>query len=101
MAEPAREPPDRALEPIVLERADPPAAVAEDVMVMLAAGDHRLIPGPALAHLDPLHKPEAVQEVQRPVDAGDADAFAVSPDPVRDLLRGHAAVLACKSLDDR
>ena len=92
---------DRALQAGVLEGADPPAAVADDVMVVLAARDHRLIAGPALADLDPLHEPEAVQEVERAVDAGGPDPLAVCPDPLGDLLRGDAAVLARESLDHR
>ena len=63
------------------------------MVMVLAARDNRLEPGAALADLDPLDKPLAVQEVERPVDARDPDPLAARPDPVGDLLGAEAAIL--------
>ena len=41
---------------LVLERADPAAAVAHDVVVVLAAGPLRLVAGRAVAHVEPRHE---------------------------------------------
>ncbi len=99
MAEPAREALDRSLEGGVLERRDPPAAVADDVVVMIAARDQSLVARAAVAQLDPLHEPRAVEEVERPIDARGPDPVAARADPLGDLLRAETAILAGEELD--
>ena len=54
MADPLGDRVDRALERPVLERRQPPAALADRVMVVMAARDHGLVARAALPGLDPL-----------------------------------------------
>jgi hypothetical protein len=94
------EPADRPLEPIVLERRDPAAAVADDVVMVFAARHDRLVAGAAFAGLDALHEPELVEEVEGAVHARRPDAAASGAKAIADLLGGEAAVLAVEELDD-
>ena len=100
VAQALRQPADRPLQPFVLERAQRAAGVAQDVVMMLATRDHGLVAGSAFAHLDSLNEADAVKEVQRTVDAGRPHAIAARPQPLRDLLRGEAAVLVGEQVDD-
>jgi hypothetical protein len=100
VTEPTRQPSDRPLERLVLERRDPSARVTDDVMVVLATGDHRLVAGSPSSDLDPLHEPDPVQQVERPVDARNPDGVALTAQPIGDLLRSNAAVLGGEQLDD-
>ncbi len=63
------------------------------MVVMLTARDHGLISRTSPSGLDPLHEPDAVEEVERAVDAGSPHPAAARAQPIRDLLRGQAAVL--------
>lgn len=101
MAEPVGQAIDCPLEPRVLERSQAPAVVTDRVMMVMAAGNDRLVTGPAVADLDPLHQTASEQQVNSPVDAGGADPLAAGPDPFRDLLSTEAAVLAGEQLDHR
>ena len=101
VTEPIRQPMDRPLEPRVLEGREPPAPLADSVMVVVAARDHRLISGSTLIDLDLLNQPLAVQQVQGSIDAGDPDAPATGADPVGDLLGTEAAVLLGEQVDHR
>jgi hypothetical protein len=49
------------LQPLVLKRGYPTAAIADGVMVVLAARDDRLEPGAPASELDSLHKPHVVE----------------------------------------
>src|SRR5918994_6187159 len=88
------------LKPIVLEGGDPAARVADRVVMMLSAGNNGLVPGSALADLDPLDQPHLVQQVERAVDAGEADLRAGVLQAIRDLLSGEAAALVREQGDD-
>jgi hypothetical protein len=69
--------------------------------MVLSAREDRLKARTAVAEIDPLDQPHAVQEVERPVDAGQADGGAFLAQTVGDLLCGQAAALAGEKLDDR
>lgn len=99
--EPPLEATDRALERFVLEGAETPTRIAEQVMMMVAARDDGLVAGGAVAHLDPLHDPDRLEGVERAVNARDPDSLPRLAQARVDLLRGHAAVLAGKLGDDR
>ena len=90
--EPRRQAIDRTLERRVLERADLAAAVADNVMMMLAAGKRRLVGG-RLSKLHPAHQAHAGEQLERAVDACDAGVAAAGAQVVEDLLGGKAAVL--------
>jgi hypothetical protein len=49
------------LQPLILKRRYPSAAIADRVMVVLAAWQDRLEPGAPASELDSLHKPHVVQ----------------------------------------
>ena len=89
------------LELFVGEGLDLAAAVADEVMVVLAGAERRLVPCDAGAEVDPLHEPVLGELVEHPVHGGDADPAALAPEPVEDLLRRQAAVFAAEQVDDR
>ncbi len=60
--------------------------------MVLAARVRRLVAGGAVAHVEPAHQPEPHQQLERPVDAGGADAAAAAVQVVGQVLRGRAAV---------
>jgi hypothetical protein len=95
-----REALELALEPRVLEGRHPPALLTDGVVVVLATWNHRLVSGDSLAELDALHQSEPVEEIQRPVDARDADVAARLVKLTRDLVCRQAAVLAAEERDD-
>ena len=101
IAGPALDPAERLLEPVVLEGFDLAAAVADHVVVMMAALLCRLVSGRPVPELNPLDEAVPAQLVERPVDACEAHALAGGAEPVEDLLRSEAAGLAREELDDR
>ena len=64
---------DRPLQRRVLEGDHAPAAAADRVMVVVAAGLDPLVAGGAAGDLEPLHEAELLELLERPVDAGAAD----------------------------
>src|SRR3954469_8750400 len=98
---PAREPLDRGLEVAVLEGGHLAAALADDVVMVVAAGGDRLVAGDALGGVHPASQPEAVQQVERPVDGRDAHVLAALLKAVGDLLGGDAAAQLGERLDYR
>ena len=98
VAEPLAEAVDEPLELGVRERVLLAAAVADRVVVVLAAGVGGLEAGGA-ADVDPVHEPELGERVERPVDAGEADGAAAVAQAVVDLLRAQAAGLAAEQLE--
>src|SRR6266540_3556804 len=97
----ARELLDRGLELAVLERRDLAAALADDVVVVIAARVDGLVAGDPLGRVDAAGQPEAIEQVERAVDRGDADVLAALVQAVRDLLGGDAAAERGKRLDHR
>ena len=95
---PALEPLDRALEVLVLEHRHPAATLADEVMMVIAAGIGGLIPG-RVRELDAPHEVDAREQVERSVDARDADVAALRAKAVEDVLRRHAALLPPHQLD--
>ena len=84
---------------VVLERLDLAAGVADDVVVVLAARVRGLVARGALADVEALDQPEAVEQLERPVDAGQADAAAALAQQVGDLARGDRAAERRDGLD--
>ena len=68
--------------------------------MVLAAGVRRLEARDAVARVDAGHKPHAVQELQRAIDAGDADRRAGVTQAGVDLLGAGAAGLGCQLRED-
>ena len=63
----------RLLEPVILERLDLAAVVADEVVVVLAAGNRRLEARDAVSDLDPLDDAELREHVEGAVDAREPD----------------------------
>ena len=85
---------------VVGELRDAAAEVADHVVVVLAARMRGLVARGAVADVEPVHEAEAVEHLERAVDARDADARIVGAQLVGDLLCGGAAVLARQRVDD-
>lgn len=85
---------DRGFQRRVLERLDPPARVADEMMVMVSARIGALEPRDPVAQIDALHEPELVQAVEGAIDARDPDSGTSCSHAVMDLLRRETTVLA-------
>ena len=90
---------DRALECLVGERGQSSAAIADDVVVVLASGNHGLEAGAAVADLDPLDETLAREQVERAIDARNPGAPAAGAQSFGELLSADAAVLLRQQLD--
>ena len=90
---------DRALERRVVERLDLAAVVADEVMVVLVPGAHRLVAGDAVAEVDALEQALLDEAVDRAVDAREPDRRAARGERLVDLLRAAAALLLVEVLD--
>ena len=100
IAEPRADPVDQPLKLGILERVHPPAAIADRVMVVLAAGVRGLVTRDPV-DVDPVHELELREHVERAVDAGQADRLpAARPQAIVDLLGAQAAVLAAEERED-
>ena len=93
VAETRRDTVDQLLELGVLERVEPAAAVADRVVVVLAARVGGLEAGGPV-DVDAPDEAEAREHVDRAVDAGEADAALLVAQPVVDRLGAEAALLA-------
>lgn len=91
---------DRRLEGTVLERLDPAAVVADEVVVMVAAGMRGLEPRDTVTEVDALHEPELIEPFEGAVHACEPDPAAAAPHPLVNLLRGETALLPPEELDD-
>ena len=89
-----------ALELVVGERLDLAAIVTDQVVMVLPACVDRLEARGAGADVDALDEAVLAQLLEHAVDARDPDATPLGPQLIEDLLRGQAAVLASKKLDD-
>jgi hypothetical protein len=98
---PAGDAHDRSLERGILERLNLAAVVADEVVVMLAAGIRTLEARHAVTEVDPLHEPELVEAVEGAVHAREPNASSRATNAVVELLGGDAAVLSTEELDDR
>jgi len=93
--------PQGSLELVVGEGLDLAAVVADEVVVMLAAGVKGLEARRAGADVDALDEPVLAQLLEDAVDAGNSDAAALRSQLVEDFLGGQATVLSPEQLDDR
>ena len=93
------EPVDELLELRVLERVEAAAAVADRVVVVLAAGVGGLVAGGAV-DVDAPHEPEPGQHVDRAVHAREPDRALFVAQPVVDRLGAEAALLAGEQAED-
>jgi hypothetical protein len=78
---------DHRFERRILERFDLAAVVADEVVMMVAAGMYGLEARDAVAEVDTLDERESVESFERPIDACDPDASAGGAQALVDLLR--------------
>ncbi len=87
---------ERTFELVVRKGLDLAAVVAHEVMVVFAVGVNRLEARRAGSDVDSLHEAVAAELLEDAVDARDPDMPAGGTEPVEDLLRREAAVLAAE-----
>jgi hypothetical protein len=99
VAEAAAEPAERPLERVIGERLHLAAVVANDVVMVLAAGEHWLVAS-GVAEIETLHESKSHELLERPVHAREPDRAAFGSERVEDLGGAQAAVLLREKLDD-
>jgi len=77
---------DRRLEGGILERLDLAAVVADQVMMVVAAGMCGLEARNAVTEVDTLDESEPVEPLERAIDARNADAWTRGEEALVDLL---------------
>ncbi len=77
---------NRPFEPLVLERGDPPASLTDEVVVVIAARDHRLIHPDPVSEVCLLYESEALQGFESPVHTCHTDGSALAAQGVVYLL---------------
>ncbi len=92
---------DRALERCVVERLDLAAVVADDVVVMLVPGAHRLVARDPVAEIDSLEEAALDEAVDGAVDAREPDGRTACGQRLVDLLGPAAARLLVEVSDHR
>lgn len=97
----AAEPPDRALERLVLERRGGATVVAYEMVVMVAIRTDQLVPRRPAGDGDPLQEPQLGQQAERAVDARNAHALAAAPQSADELVCIHTPAAAAERLDHR
>jgi hypothetical protein len=95
----ARHPRNRPLQLRILERDDGAAALADQVMVVLAGGAGALIARRSGAHLEALHEVKALELLERPVDACPPDGVIAGRELLLDLKCAEGAILLAEQLD--
>lgn len=93
------DPVNRTLEALVAESLDAAAVAAHQVVVVILGG-RALEASAPLADLYALHHPQLGEQVERSVDAREADAPVLTAEAVEDLLRRQAALLSREEIDD-
>ena len=98
-AEPLAERVDRSLQAGVVERDQLAALLADEVMVVMAAGLGALESGLAVADLDALDEAVLDEQLEDAVDAGAAGGLALVAERVLDLDRAQSARLGRQQCD--
>jgi hypothetical protein len=99
VAQPPADPLDEFLEPVVLEGGQFAAALAPGVVMVVPARIGRLVAG-GPADVDTVHEPVLSEDVERPVDAREADAAVLLAQRVEDLLCAEDASLLGQEAQD-
>jgi hypothetical protein len=90
---------DRPLQSLVFEGDEAAAVVAEQVMVMLAAGLSGLVACDPRTEVEPVDEAQLLELLEGAVDAGAAGEAAAAAELALDLLRADCAGLASEALD--
>lgn len=101
-AQAAREAVDGALEVAVVEGNDPPAGVAQEMMVVLASRVDGLVANGGVPELEASDEATGLEQVQDAIDARAAYPLALAGVQVAlDLLGGEGAALRGQQVDER
>ena len=101
-AESRREPVDRLLQASVVEGHEPPAAVAQEVMMVLARGIHQFVAGHAVADLDRFDEMVVCQQLEHSIHARPTHrplSIASLAEGILDLQRAQCAPLPREQAD--
>ncbi len=90
---------DRVLEAGIVERHEPPALLADEMVMMVAPGLAALKPGLAVADRDPLDEAVFGEQLEDPVDAGSPGRPSARPQLVLDLYGAQRTWLPREQLD--
>ena len=90
-----------AFESLVSERIEPPAAIADHVMVVAVAVPHRLVAHDALADLDPAHQLGLLKLLENPVHARPRHRSVLALEGGADLDGRQGAALLAEQSDHR
>lgn len=88
-------------DPLVLEWRHPAATVTDEMMVMFATGQSRLEPGHPVTDVEPLDQSHALEQLERPVNRGDADGAPLGVQRLGQLGGGRNAALAADQVEHR
>jgi hypothetical protein len=98
--EPAPDPLECPFEWGVGEGLNPPAVVADEVVMVLAARESRLVARHS-SEIDALNEPALQEDVEYAVDGGEANRTTGVAKSVEDLLGAQTAALLAEELDHR
>jgi hypothetical protein len=96
----ALEPSDHALELGVVEQVGPAARGADQVVLVLAAGQDELVARRSAADVEPAHEAELAEQAERPVDRRGAYPARTLAREVGDLLGAQPPARAVEHGDD-
>lgn len=100
-AQPPRETVDRAFQVGIVKRNQPPAAIAHEMVMMIAARVHALVARRAVSDLETIDQPPFTEQFKDPVDTRSADPLVAAAQLVLDLKRRQGAPLPGEQIDDR
>lgn len=99
--EPRRQRLDRLLEPVVVERDEPAAVLADEMMVVMTVREDPLEPSLPVADRDPLNEAVLDEQVKHAVDAGSAGGPTIGgPERILDLDDAQRTRLSGEEIDD-
>lgn len=91
---------DRTLQALVLEGTDLTTPIADDVVVMMAAGNDRLVQRATISGIDSLHQAHSMEEVQGTIDACQPHVRPLLREPDGNLPSRETATLPGKQVHD-
>ena len=99
--QPARYPVDRSLKVRIIERHQPPARIADEMVVMLATRIDELVPRGTVAELKSVDQPALAEQLKDAVDTRPSDPLLLAAQQIIEFKRGQRALLAGEQIDQR
>lgn len=98
-AKPVADAINRQLETGIVERHQTTAAIADEMVVVLAGWVRHLVAGDPVADVEPVDQLVVVQKLERAIDAGATDPTVIVLQHIFDLLRAEGTVSLREELD--